>query len=268
MSKSPAKKLSTARYLRKVYKYRRNNGLCTRHGCDKRAEPEKSMCSEHMEEDRQRKREYWNQKAEERKRLATVARARAGHMKRIGTNFQLARSVAATGSYPSRIPTLLRPAVIDPATATGQVAIPLSAGIGGVIPCGVLVSILGTGDDDATLSARIIAWKRIHGSNQENAVYVPMIQAEFDAVLGTAVGPGGPLPATYRFADTLTLTAATGEPVITADTTNQGTIVRYSPTGNLIAWARIEDLNGCEMLEVIFNLGTATGANALISFLE
>lgn len=190
-------------------------------------------------------------------------------MGREGTNLQLARAVAQTGSFPSRIPTTTKPTVTDAMTATGQVAIELSKGIGGSIPCGVQILPIGVGADDSTFSLRAILWKRMHTEVQwPSGIWVPQLLCGLDCTLGTTVGPGQNLPATYRFADTITLTAGTGEPVLTADVTNSGTVVRYSPTNNLIAWARVDDLNGGELLELTFNLGTATGANALISFMH
>lgn len=185
--------------------------------------------------------------------------------------FVLARSVNATGSFPSRIPTLTEP-VKDVGTATGQSAIKLSNGSGGLVPGKAVICFFGVGATNTTFDARVILWKKLPGSTQINAVWIPIIMAGVSLVLNDGTGPGpsgAPTPlAGASFADTVTLTSGTGEPFYTntsADTTTvNGTVKRYSPANELIAWIEVKFEDG-DWLELTFNIGTATSANALIS---
>lgn len=184
------------------------------------------------------------------------------------TNYQLARQIANTnsGGFPSRIPTTTKP-IADPATATGQAAISFTDGIGGVIPSKITIIPLLVGNDNVTGSLRLIGWKRIHGTSQINTLWIPITLLTIDATASAAVGiSGSPVPNTYRFADTIDLPADTGEPVKEADVTDTGTVTRYSPKNDTVAWVEVDDLKGCELFELTTNVGTATSLNGLLSF--
>lgn len=151
------------------------------------------------------------------------------------------RATSATGSFPSKVPTATQP------SGDGVVGDPIVQGA----PQYIQVIPFGDGADDSTFDLRVIGWKV-----SDLGLWVPTILAQAACTLSTAVGVNTyEATASQRFADTISLTQ------VRADVDSK----LSSPTGNLVASFQVET-RGCAFIEVTFNLGTATGANALVSW--
>lgn len=151
------------------------------------------------------------------------------------------RATSATGSFPSKVPTATQP------SGDGVVGDPIVQGA----PEYIQVIPFGDGADDSTFDLRVIGWKV-----SDLGLWVPTILAQAACTLSTAVGVNTyEATASQRFADTISLTQ------VRADVDSKAS----SPTGNLIASFQVET-RGYQFIEVTFNLGTATGANALVSW--
>lgn len=153
------------------------------------------------------------------------------------------RATSATGSFPSKVPTSTAP------TGAGVVNDPI---VGDKAPDWVQVIPFGDGADNATFDLRVIGWKV-----SDLGLWVPTILAQAACILSSTVGSNTfEVTASQRFADTITLTQ-----VIASSVDSK----LSSPTGELVASFQVET-RGCVYVEVTFNLGTATGANALVSW--
>ena len=151
------------------------------------------------------------------------------------------RATSATGSFPSHVPTGTQP------TDAGVVGDPVVQGA----PQWIQVIPFGDGADNSTFDLRVIGWKV-----SDLGLWVPTVLAQAACTLSSAVGVNTyEVTASQRFADTITLTQVL---------TNVDSKLS-SPTGNLVASFQVET-RGSTLIEVTFNLGTATGANALISW--
>jgi hypothetical protein len=175
---------------------------------------------------------------------------------------RLARTVNATGSFPSKVPTVTEP-FGDAATATGASVIDLASRPEGMFTQnGMLVVAFGTGANDTTFSFRVIGWNRI-GINTigQQALWVPVNLLEIACIIGTPVGVAGTLvPATCGFVDTMTVTTGS---TLGGETASENIV---SPANDTIACC-LMDLKGFKKVEITFNIGTATDANALVTFL-
>lgn len=155
------------------------------------------------------------------------------------------------------------PTVTEP---TGNGVFNLTKFVGGSVPMYAMIWPFGSDADAETFDMRLWGWWRITGDGQNSDLWIPSILAGLSVVLSTPVGvAGAEVLNTDFFADTITITSGM-EPVITADTTNQGTIVRQSNAGNQIAWAKVP-LCGPEKIEFDFDRGTAASANCLWTLL-
>ncbi|NBT57466.1 hypothetical protein EBT16_01665 [bacterium] len=151
------------------------------------------------------------------------------------------RATSATGSFPSKVPTATQP------SGAGVVGDPVVQGA----PQWIQVIPFGDGADDSTFDLRVIGWKV-----SDLGLWVPTILAQAACTLSTAVGVDTyEVTSSQRFADTISLTQ------VRADVDSK----LSSPTGNLVGSFQVET-RGSAFIEVTFNLGTATGANALISW--
>lgn len=151
------------------------------------------------------------------------------------------RATSATGSFPSKVPTATQP------TGDGVVGDPIVQGA----PQYIQVIPFGDGADDSTFDLRVIGWKV-----SDLGLWVPTILAQAACTLSTAVGVDTyEVTSSQRFADTISLTQ------VRADVDSK----LSSPTGNLVGSFQVET-RGSAFIEVTFNLGTATGANALVSW--
>lgn len=151
------------------------------------------------------------------------------------------RATSATGSFPSHVPTGTQP------TDPGVVGDPVVQGA----PQWIQVIPFGDGADNSTFDLRVIGWKV-----SDLGLWVPTVLAQAACTLSSAVGVDTyEVTSSQRFADTISLTQ------VRADVDSK----LSSPTGNLVASFQVET-RGCAFIEVTFNLGTATGANALVSW--
>lgn len=153
-----------------------------------------------------------------------------------------ARATLSTDStFPARVPTATQP------SGAGVLGDPIVQGA----PQWVQVVPFGDGADDSTFDLQVIGWKV-----SDLGLWVPTILAQAACTLSTAVGVDGyEVTSALRFADTIALTQ------VRADVDSKVS----SPTGNLVASFQVET-RGCAFIEVTFNLGTATGANALVAW--
>jgi hypothetical protein len=152
------------------------------------------------------------------------------------------RATSATGTFPSKVPTATAP------TGAGVVEDPV---VGQASPQWIQVLPFGDGADNATFDLRVIGWKV-----SDLGLWVPTILAQAACTLSAAVGVNTyEVTASQRFADTIVLTQ------VQANVDSKVS----SPTGDLVGSFQVET-RGCVLVEVTFNLGTATGANALISW--
>jgi hypothetical protein len=153
------------------------------------------------------------------------------------------RATSSTDStFPSRVPTGTAP------TGDGVVGDPIVQGA----PDWVQVIPFGDGADNATFDCRVIGWKV-----SDLGLWVPTILAQAACILSSTVGSNTfEVTASQRFADTITLTQVLAS---SADSKLS------SPTGELVASFQVQT-RGCVLIEVTFDLGTATGANALVSW--
>jgi hypothetical protein len=157
-------------------------------------------------------------------------------------------------SFPARAPQAAKPSgngVID------WHALLALKGNGGV-PTNLQLLPFGTGADNALFDMLVIGWK--HTDSVENglggmapALWVPMPIVQVTCQLSTSIGIADrDVNAGERFADKLTGAAWNSI---------AGLEIR-SPETNLPAWLMFDAL-GCSVFEVLFDLDTATGANAL-----
>ena len=151
------------------------------------------------------------------------------------------RATSATGSFPSKVSTATQP------TGAGVVGDPVVQGA----PQWIQVIPFGDGADNSTFDLRVIGWKV-----SDLGLWVPTMLAQAACTLSTAVGVDTyEVTSSQRFADTISLTH------VRADVDSK----LSSTTENLVGSFQVET-RGCAFIEVTFNLGTATGANALISW--
>lgn len=158
------------------------------------------------------------------------------------SKLQRVRTTSSTDStFPSKAPTATAP------TGDGVIGDPIVQGA----PSWVQIIPFGDGADNATFDLRVIGWKV-----SDLGLWVPTILAQAACILSGAVGANGfEVTASQRFTDTITLTQ------VQANVDSK----LSSPTGDLVASFQVET-RGSALIEVIFDLGTATGANALVSW--
>lgn len=139
------------------------------------------------------------------------------------------------GTFPSRIPTTTQPT----ASATRAVLTWAGRSTLFLIP-------YGTGADNATITGvRVLGWQKI------STLWVPTAICTFAGTLSTIVGvSGAAVTDTERFCDTITLTNGIG-------------VVLTSLADNTGISAIEVGIDGFDLVEVIFDLGTATAANCL-----
>lgn len=166
--------------------------------------------------------------------------------------FRVLSTDSTDSSFPSVIPTTTEP------TGVGVIELGFSGGQSkAYAPNGLVIVPYGTGADDATITGmRVIGWSRLPGDQATTqSLWIPFILLECAAILSTAVGVAGSvLTSTYRFCDTITLVGTSGNANISHEL--------ISPTGNVIASVTC-DTKGCQKVQVTFDLGTATAANAI-----
>lgn len=152
------------------------------------------------------------------------------------------RATSSTDStFPSKVPTVTAP------SGDGVIGDPIVQGA----PDWVQVIPFGDGADNATFDLRVIGWKV-----SDLGLWVPTILAQAACTLSAAVGVASTeVLATQRFVDTMTLTQVL---------TNVDSKLS-SPTGDQVASFQVET-RGCALIEITFDLGSATGANALVSW--
>jgi|LakMenEpi03Aug12_release.lakeMendotaPanAssembly.Ray.scaffolds.fasta_scaffold01277_41 hypothetical protein len=158
------------------------------------------------------------------------------------SKLQRARATSATGAFPARVPTATQP------SGAGIVSDPV---VGQAAPDWVQIVPFGDGADNATFDLRVIGWKV-----SDLGLWTPTILGQAACTLSTAVGVAGyEVIASQRFADTIVLTQ------VQANVDSK----LSSPANDTIGSFQLQT-RGCVFVEVIFSLGTATGANALVAW--
>jgi hypothetical protein len=113
----------------------------------------------------------------------------------------------------------------------------------------LIVYPFGSGADNSTFDVRALGWRKT-----KNGLWVPSTLCEFNCILSAQVGvAGADVVATERFADTIgSPTVGIGQP--------------FSQSSDVAAGFMEIPVEGHSKVEVLFDLGTATGANALYAF--
>ena len=159
------------------------------------------------------------------------------------SKLELARATSATdSSFPSKVPTTTAP------SGAGVLSDPLT---GNASTQWLQVVPFGDGADNATFDLRVIAWKPT-----TNGLWIPTVLAQAACTLCTAVGvTSADVTNTQRFADTIALTQ------VQANVDSKVS----SPTSDLVGSFLVET-RGATLIEITFDLGSATGANALVAW--
>jgi hypothetical protein len=159
------------------------------------------------------------------------------------SKLQRVRATSSTdATFPSRVPTGTAP------SGAGVVEDPIA---GNASPEWLQVVPFGDGADNATFDLRVIGWKPT-----DLGLWVPTILAQAACSLSAAVGANGfEVTASQRFADTISLT------LVQANVDSKVSSPVNDTPGSFQVQTR-----GSVLIEVIFDLGTATGANALVSW--
>lgn len=150
-------------------------------------------------------------------------------------------ALSTDSSFPSKVPTATQP------SGAGVVGDPVVQGA----PQWIQVVPFGDGADNSTFDLRVIGWKV-----SDLGIWVPTILAQAACTLSAAVGVDGyEVTSALRFADTIALTQ------VRADVDSKVS----TPGADLVASFQVET-RGSAFIEVIFDLDSATGANALVSW--
>lgn len=158
------------------------------------------------------------------------------------SKFQKIRATSSTAtSFAAKAPTATAP------SGDGVIGDPIVQGA----PEWVQVVPFGDGADDAAFDLRVIGWKPT-----PLGLWVPTILAEATCTMSAAVGVNGyEVTASQRFADTIVLAQ-----------TNANVDSKLSSPGSNLVGSFLVETRGSVLIEVIFDLDSATGANALISW--
>ena len=153
-------------------------------------------------------------------------------------------------------------------TAAAPAAAPPSEGVlllpgtrqGGSQNCGIIIQPYGTGADNATFNMKVYGWRRTVTQNAPGtkSLWVASLYGSFTSLTLSAALPGvagTDLAATKLFVDTITQVYP-AEQGITCQT--------LSPAGDDPATIRMS-LLGDQYIEIVFDLVTATAANALVA---
>ena len=157
-------------------------------------------------------------------------------------NYKVLQIADATGSFPTIVPTVTEP------TGTGVIqSVPTARQQGGPVADTIFLIPFGTGADDSTFDIAIIGWRLV------GTLWTPIMLARVTCTLSATVGVAGQnIDATHRLSDLQSIVVG-----------NVGVDVSVGNPGNDFPGWIIVDAKGFSKLQVIFNLSTATGANAL-----
>lgn len=173
--------------------------------------------------------------------------------------FMRDRSVNATGSFPSRVPTTTAPTTIVPQTVTSQDI--FDNVTNGQTAINARIVPFGVGSATQTFSIRVIGWTDAvpAAGSAGTTLWIPTILCEYLCTLCTAVGvAGSAVLDTENFVDTLSLVANRG-------TDGQDT-TKFSTGNNLIS-NFIVDLKGSKKIEILYSVGTNTSCNSLVQWI-
>lgn len=176
------------------------------------------------------------------------------------TPLRFARPVNETsGSYVSKVPTITEP-VSFAGTPSGTSAFVHNNGWqGGISQNAVKIFPYGLGADTTSFNMRVIAWNFLPATATKRAEWFPYPLAEvLCAVSSGCPGAGEQILATEFFADTITLVGSVGNPNVSCEIISPGN----DTMGHIIV-----GLKGCSKFEIIFDMVTATSANALLAML-
>lgn len=136
-------------------------------------------------------------------------------------------------------------------TGTGIVTL---SRVNGRVHDNVLLVFFGTDANNETFDARVTGWSKV------GTLWVPVVLAEFECILGAGVGVSGASVAdTDFFVDTIAIDAAFSG--------LSGTAVQVcSPTGDQVAHV-LMDMKGFAKMEVEFDLTGGASANCLYKLL-
>lgn len=173
---------------------------------------------------------------------ATISAQAPGWFKARATN-------STDGSFPSRVPTVTAPTSND-GTITIQ-----------SYPVWLAIVPYGTGSATNTFNVRVIGWRQ-YGSTGSTAgvLWVPTPLLEFAVTLGTTTGVAATeVLNTELFATTL------GDP--TTGIGNLGVNCQQITPGDNSISHYMFDTHGSSVIEVLFDMVTATSGNALVTMI-
>lgn len=153
------------------------------------------------------------------------------------------RSTSSTdATFPSRVPTATQP------SGAGVVDDPITQGA----PDWIQVIPYGSGSHNDTFDLRVLGWKVT-----ALGLWVPTILAQAGCTLSaTTVGVNSyEVTASQRFADRITLTQVLTNVDSKLSNVNNDTVASFQV-----------QTRGVTLIEIIFDLGTATDANALVAW--
>ena len=152
------------------------------------------------------------------------------------------RATSSTdATFPAKAPTATQP------SGAGVVGDPIVQGS----PEWIQVVPFGDGADNSTFDLRVIGWKV-----SDLGLWIPTVLAQAACTLSAAVGVDTyEVTSSQRFAGTIVLTQ------VQANVDSKVS----SPTGDLVGSFQVQT-RGSAFIEITFDLGTATGANALVSW--
>lgn len=168
---------------------------------------------------------------------------------------------ANTASFPSRVPTITKPAN-DGVLDLGKE--------GAYVPEFMYLNFYGAGSDNDAFSVRIIKWMHTIDPIPQETLWVPNVILEVSVTLGAQAGiANSPVLDTELFADTITIVH---QPLyLGADGANalsRGQVRVFSPADDTIAWIELP-VYASEMLEMTCDQTTNTPTmNALYTFMD
>ena len=151
------------------------------------------------------------------------------------------------GDFPALVPTTTKPATVDSTTTGANLVVWEPHGVRS------LIMPFGVGADNTTFAARITVWRTVVVAGT-TTLYVPELIASAACTNSALVGfAGASLIATERLADTIVLSLNDTRRVTSYD----------EATGDLSPAVIEVRHEGAELIEVTFDMGTATSGNIL-----
>jgi hypothetical protein len=177
-------------------------------------------------------------------------------------------------AYPARPLVMTRPSGEGTSASQGASAAVVDMSMGSRFTQNSLI-IVPIGQGSGTFNMLILGWRKSQYSGPSGlaqmgtgaqpvptGVWVPYSLGEFAVTIGNFQGGLGStsVPAADYFASTISVVGTTANPGVNANVVSPGASANF-PVGFLTL-----DLQGSSLIEFLFKIGTASSANALVSF--